>query len=129
MAELFTSQFLFDDPQLAITATSGVIGQQGRAFTHGFEIHLERATLVFDFAVVGDQGRVNIPLTLFTADGSVSQPVVGRAIRSRVLRPSWAKRSVRSAPAGFRRCWPAAWPATPCCCARSRRPLWPRAGW
>ena len=77
VAELFTSQFLFDDPRLAISATSGVIGQPGRPFTHAFEIYLERATLVFDFAVVGDQGRVNIPLTLFAADGSVSQPVVG----------------------------------------------------
>ena len=45
VAELFTSQFLFDDPRLAVTATSGVIGQQGRSFTHGFEIHVERATL------------------------------------------------------------------------------------
>jgi predicted dehydrogenase len=77
VAELFTSQFLFDDAQLAITATSGIIRQQGRAFTHGFEIHLERATLAFDFAVVADQPRVNIPLTLFSADGRVSEPAVG----------------------------------------------------
>jgi predicted dehydrogenase len=77
VAEFFTSQFLFDDPELAITATSGVIRQQGRAFTHGFEIHLERATLLFDFAVVADEGRVNIPLTLLTADGKVSHPATG----------------------------------------------------
>jgi predicted dehydrogenase len=77
VAELFTSQFLFDDPQLAITATSGILRQPGRAFTHAFEIYLERATLVFDFAVVADQGRVQIPLTLLAADGSVSQPAVG----------------------------------------------------
>ncbi|HEX4142869.1 MAG TPA: Gfo/Idh/MocA family oxidoreductase [Pirellulales bacterium] len=79
VAELFTSQFLFDDASLAVTATSGVIGQQGRSFTHGFEIHLERATLVHDFAVVGDQPRVNIPLTIFTADGKAAEPVVGAA--------------------------------------------------
>jgi len=79
VAELFTSQFLFDDPRLAVTATSGVIGQQGRSFTHGFEIHLERATLAFDFAVVGDQPRLNIPLTVFTADGRSTQPAVDAA--------------------------------------------------
>ncbi len=77
VAELFTSQFLFDDARLAVTATSGVIGQQGRSFTHGFEIHLERATLAYDFAVVGDQPRVNIPLTAFTTDGKVAEPAVG----------------------------------------------------
>ena len=77
VAELFTSQFLFDDPRLAVTATSGVIGQQGRSFTHGFEIHLERATLAYDFAVVGDQPRQNIPLTIFMADGKAVQPAVG----------------------------------------------------
>jgi predicted dehydrogenase len=79
VAELFTSQFLFDDPRLAVTATSGVIDQGGRAFTHGFEIHAERATLAYDFAVVADQPRVNIPLTVFTADGKVLQPTVGPA--------------------------------------------------
>ncbi len=79
VAELFTTQFLFDDPHLAVTATSGIIGQPGRSFTHGFEIHLERATLAFDFAVVGDEPRVHIPLTLFTPDGKVVQPAVGSA--------------------------------------------------
>jgi predicted dehydrogenase len=79
VAELFTSQFLFDDARLAVTATSGVIGQQGRSFTHGFEIHLERATLVYDFAVVGDQPRLNIPLTVFSADGKATAPAVAAA--------------------------------------------------
>jgi predicted dehydrogenase len=77
VAEFFTSQFLFADPHLAITATSGITRQQGRSFTHAFEIHLERATLIFDFAVVADQPRVNIPLTLLTADGKASHPAVG----------------------------------------------------
>ena len=38
--------------RLVITATSGVIAQQGRPFTHGYEIYLERATLLYDFAVI-----------------------------------------------------------------------------
>jgi predicted dehydrogenase len=57
LAEHWTTQFLFSDSNLAVTATSGVINQQGRAFDHGFEIHLERATLVFEFAVLGDDAR------------------------------------------------------------------------
>ena len=51
VVENFNTQFFFDDPALVVTATSGVIAQQGRPFTHGFEIYLERATLLFDFAV------------------------------------------------------------------------------
>jgi predicted dehydrogenase len=76
VAEQFTTQFLFDDPRLAVTATSGVIAQPGRSFTHAFEIHLEKATLTYDFAVVGDQPRLNIPLTVFTSDGKAVQPAV-----------------------------------------------------
>ena len=79
VAEFFTSQFQFDDADLAVTATSGVIRQQGRAFTHGYEIHLERATLVFDFAVVDGKPQMNIPLTVLTRDGKVEQPKVGAA--------------------------------------------------
>ena len=44
--EYFTSQFLFDDPKLVVTAVSGTIQQQGRPFTHGYEVHFEKATLL-----------------------------------------------------------------------------------
>jgi predicted dehydrogenase len=70
VAEYFNSQFLFDDPKLVVTATSGVINQQGRPFTHGYEIHLEKATLVFD-------SWDNLPLTVLTADGKVQRPEIG----------------------------------------------------
>ncbi|HTU27064.1 MAG TPA: Gfo/Idh/MocA family oxidoreductase [Pirellulales bacterium] len=76
VAEQFTTQFLFDDPRLAVTASSGVIAQPGRSFTHSFEINLEKATLVYDFAVVGDEPRLNIPLTVFTNDGKSTQPAL-----------------------------------------------------
>jgi predicted dehydrogenase len=79
VAEFFTTQFRFDDADLAITATSGVIHQQGRPFTHGFEIHCERATLVFDFAVVGGEARVQIPLTVFPARGEPFEAKLGSA--------------------------------------------------
>ncbi len=78
-AEFFTSQFQFEDPALAVTATGGVIHQQGRAFTHAYEIHLERATLVFDFAVIDGQAKMNIPLTVLTRDGKVLHPEIGAA--------------------------------------------------
>lgn len=74
VAEFFTSQFQFADPSLSVTATSGVIRQQGRSFTHGYEIHLEKATLLFDSAVIGGKGELNMPVTLLTADGKVTRP-------------------------------------------------------
>jgi predicted dehydrogenase len=76
VAEFFTSQFQFADPTLSVTATSGAIQQQGRAFTHGYEIHLERATLLYDFSVIGDQANVSMPVTLLTSDGKVTRPKI-----------------------------------------------------
>ena len=52
VVERFTTQFLYDPPRM-VTATSGVIDQQGRPFTHAYEIYLEKATLLFDYAGVG----------------------------------------------------------------------------
>jgi predicted dehydrogenase len=67
VAEFFNTQFLFDDPNLVITATSGVINQQGRPFTNGYEIHLERATLLFD-------SWMQMPVTVLTDNGRVQRP-------------------------------------------------------
>lgn len=67
VAEFFNTQFLYDDPRLVVTATSGVIMQQGRPFTNGYEIHLEKATLVFD-------SWMNVPVTILTEDGKVKRP-------------------------------------------------------
>ena len=50
-----TTQYLYDDPDLAVSAVSGALSQAGRPFTHGFEIYLERATLSFAFANLGGQ--------------------------------------------------------------------------
>lgn len=72
VAEYFTSQFLFDDPTLVVTATSGAIGQQGRPFTHGYEMHFEQATLAFE-------SGMECPLTLYNAEGKVERPDLGSA--------------------------------------------------
>jgi predicted dehydrogenase len=58
----------------SVTATSGTINQQGRPFQHAFEIHLERATLVFDFAVIGGAGAYLCPPTVLTADSKAKRP-------------------------------------------------------
>ena len=67
VAEFFNTQFLFDDPSLVVTATCGVINQQGRPFTNGYEIHLEKATLVFD-------SWMGQPVTVLTDTGRVVNP-------------------------------------------------------
>jgi len=77
VVEQFSSQFVFEDPALVVTAASGVIYQQGREFTHGFEIYLEKATLLYDFSVLGGQGVLSMPLTVLTADGKVERPALG----------------------------------------------------
>ena len=70
VAEFFSTQFLFDDPSLVVTATSGTIDQQGRPFTHGYEIYFEKATLYFE-------SFAETPLTVLDSDGNVTRPELG----------------------------------------------------
>jgi predicted dehydrogenase len=74
VVERFHAQFRFEDPELIVTAASGVIGQQGRPFTHGYEIYLEKATLLYDFAVIGGEPVLTTPVTILTSDGRVERP-------------------------------------------------------
>ena len=48
--EYFSTQFVFNDPNLVVTSTSGCIFQQGRPFMARSEVHFEKATLVLDGA-------------------------------------------------------------------------------
>lgn len=76
VVEYCVSQFQFADPTLVVSSASGVVNQQGRPFTHGFEIHLEKATLYFDLAVLAG-GKLQItPLTLLDNKGRAEQPVL-----------------------------------------------------
>src|SRR5262249_7768486 len=50
----------------AVSCSSGAVAQKGREFVHGYEIYLERATLVYESGTC--------PLTVLTADGKVEQP-------------------------------------------------------
>jgi len=72
MVEFINTQFLFKDDMPLVTATSGVINQQGRPFTQAFEIHLEKATLCYDAGGLGPSPAV--PLTVLTHTGKVLHP-------------------------------------------------------
>jgi len=69
-----STQYLYDDPNLAISAVSGALAQAGRPFAHGFEFYLERATLSYEFANLGGQGHLATPLSVILPDGSVERP-------------------------------------------------------
>jgi predicted dehydrogenase len=75
VVEQFSTQFLFHDPGLVVTAASGCIAQQTRPFTHAYEIYLERATLFFEFAGVQD-APISTPVTVLT-DKEVLRPDLG----------------------------------------------------
>lgn len=73
VVEYCSSLFQFDDPNLVVNSIGGVINQQGRPFTHGFEIHLEQATLHFEFGAYTDTGE-SAPLKICTHDDQVIRP-------------------------------------------------------
>jgi predicted dehydrogenase len=73
VAERFTTQFLYDPPKM-VTAASGVIDQQGRPFTHAYEIYLEKATLFFDYMALPAVGDAATPVTLLLQNGKVLRP-------------------------------------------------------
>jgi predicted dehydrogenase len=74
LAEHWNTQYHFPNGKFAVCSTSGVIDQQGRPFNHGFEIHLQRATLAFDFAVFGGAGQYLCPPTLLEDRGGIKRP-------------------------------------------------------
>ena len=69
-----STQYLYDDPNLTISAVSGALSQTGRPFAHGFEFYLERATISFEFANLAGQGHLATPLSVILPDGTVDRP-------------------------------------------------------
>jgi predicted dehydrogenase len=63
-----TTSYLYGPGGPAVTCSSGALSMGGRPFVHGYEIFLERATLVYDSG--------GPALTLFTADGKSAQPAL-----------------------------------------------------
>jgi hypothetical protein len=89
------TNFVFDDPAVAVTAAAGVIEQQGRSFTHAYEIYLEQATLLFDFAVIDGKPVTSTPLTVLGRNGKVTQPQLP-AVDGFVAELTDAAKSVKS---------------------------------
>lgn len=63
-----TTQYLYGAGGPCISCSSGAVSQKGREFTHGFEIYLERATMMYES---GPQA-----LTVLTEDGKITQPEI-----------------------------------------------------
>ncbi|HEX4614137.1 MAG TPA: Gfo/Idh/MocA family oxidoreductase [Urbifossiella sp.] len=61
-----TTSYLYGPGGPAVTCTSGAVCMPGRPFAHGYEIYLEKASLIYDAG--------GTPLTLLTADGKSAQP-------------------------------------------------------
>jgi predicted dehydrogenase len=64
--QYLTTQYLYGPAGPSVSCSSGAVAMKGRMFVHGFEIYLEKATLVYSSA--------NQPLTVFTADGKSTTP-------------------------------------------------------
>ena len=74
---LFTNYQYDHRPELCVTCASGAISQRGRAFAHGFEVYLERATALYEFSTLRGKPVVTTPMTLLTDDGEVREPNLG----------------------------------------------------
>jgi predicted dehydrogenase len=61
-----TSSYLYGPGGPAVTCSSGAVCMSGRPFVHGYEIYLERASLIYDSG--------GTPLTLLTDDGKATHP-------------------------------------------------------
>ncbi len=64
--DYLTTSYLYGPGGPAITCSSGALTMKGRPFVHGYEIYLEKATLVYESGTC--------PLTVLQADGTSEQP-------------------------------------------------------
>ncbi len=67
------SQYAFEDPSLAVNAISGGIAADGLAFAHGFELFLEKATILYSAGTLGGAWCADRPLSVIT-NGKLVQP-------------------------------------------------------
>ena len=63
--DYLTTQYLYGPGGPAVSCSSGAVAMKARPFVHGYEIYLEKATLVYDGAT---------PLTVLHADGRTERP-------------------------------------------------------
>jgi predicted dehydrogenase len=68
------TQYVYPDGQLAVSCVSGGIAATGLQFAHGFELYLEKATLVYSAGTIGGVWQADRPLTLITNNGKAVTP-------------------------------------------------------
>ena len=97
VVEYFNSQFIYDDSSLVVSATSGVLRQQGRPFMHGYEVHFENATVQFRSASHVDEADIS-PLKVIDSNDQVIRPDLGDAdeVSAFVLEISEAATAIES---------------------------------
>jgi len=66
--QYLTTQYLYGAGGPAVSCSSGALAMKARPFVHGYEIYLERATLVYESGAT--------PLTVLAADGKMKQPAL-----------------------------------------------------
>ncbi len=64
--DYLTTQYLYGPGGPAVTCSSGAVAMKGRPFAHGYELYLEKATLIYESG--------NCPLTVLKVDGTSEQP-------------------------------------------------------
>ena len=75
--EHLTTQYIYNNKNISVSCSSGGATQRGRAFSHGFEIYLEKATLLYDFSTLAGEASTAVPLTLLNDEGGVEQVDLG----------------------------------------------------
>lgn len=68
------SQYIYDKGRPIVSCVSGGIAAKGLQFSHGFEIYLEKATVLFNAGTVGEEAVVERPLTVINSQGKVHTP-------------------------------------------------------
>lgn len=76
VAKRYESLMTFEDGRY-VSSGGGVIDAPGRAFTHGYEVMFDDATIQFEFAAYTDGTTASIPLTVLHHDGRIEKPELG----------------------------------------------------
>src|SRR5262249_56632245 len=66
--QYLTTQYLYGPGGPCVSCSSGAVAMKAREFVHGYEIYLEKATLVYESGTA--------PLTVLHADGRAERPEV-----------------------------------------------------
>lgn len=73
-AQYLTTQYVFDDPTLAVSSVSGGIAAKGLEFAHGFEAYFDKATIQYEGATLAKAWTLHKSLVVITNDGKATAP-------------------------------------------------------